>query len=422
MATVNFLYRSKKAKAPLNLRLLFRYQNKDYVLGGKSKLVVSNYYWTKIHKSNPRDIKLKNEQTEVLKELNNIESFLVNAYNGHHDKSILDKNWIKQQLNFYYNINDKENAIPKDLVSFIDYFIEERKHEVKPASIKKFKVIKNKMIRFENYLGKTILLNKINNDFKIEFAEYYRSENYSVNTAQRELVFIKTFCKYAKRKGLEVNPETEYLKLPKEEVPKVYLNFQELRQIEDAKLEHDYLINARDWLIISCYTGQRVSDFMRFNKSMIREESSKLLLEFKQVKTGKLMTIPLLPKVIEILEKRKGDFPRRISDQKYNDYIKIVGREAKLFDIINGKMQINIADDDNEKSKMRNVYGSYEKYKLISSHIGRRSFASNYYGKIPTTFLIYITGHSTENMFLNYIGKSNKDMALEMANMFDKIG
>lgn len=420
MATVNFLYRSKKAEASLNLRLLFRHQNKDYVIGGKTKLVVSNHYWTKIHKSNPRDIKIKNMQAEVFKELNNIESFLINAYNGHYDKSVIDKNWINQQLNFYYRVNDKENEIPLDLVSFIDFFIEQRKHEVKPASIKKFKVIKNKMIRFEDYLGKTILLNEINNDFKIKFAEYYRREKYSVNTAQRELVFIKTFCKYAKRKGIEVNPETEYLKLPKEEVPKVYLNFSELQRIEDAELKHDYLLNARDWLIISCYTGQRISDFMRFNKGMLREERGKMLLEFKQVKTGKLMTIPLLPKVIEILDKRNGDFPRRISDQKYNDYIKVIGSKANLNDIIEGKTQINISDDDNKK--MRNVYGKYEKYKLISSHIGRRSFATNYYGKIPTSFLIYITGHSTENMFLNYIGKSNKDMALEMADMFDLIG
>ena len=66
----------------------------------------------------------------------------------------------------------------------------------------------------------------------------------------------------------------------------------------------------------------------------------------------------------------------------------------------------------------RKKTGMYKKYDLITSHIGRRSFASNFYGKIPTTYLIYVTGHSTEAMFLNYIGKSNKDLALEITNYF----
>jgi hypothetical protein len=50
--------------------------------------------------------------------------------------------------------------------------------------------------------------------------------------------------------------------------------------------------------------------------------------------------------------------------------------------------------------------------------VGRRSFASNYYGKIPTTYLIFITGHSSEKMFLSYMGKSNKDLALEVSKYF----
>ncbi len=420
MATVNFLYRSKKSETALNLRFLFRHQNNDYVLGGRTQLKVSKDYWTKIHKTNPRDIKLKNYKLEISKELNNIESFLIDAFGQNIDKSSLDKSWLKQQLNFYYGKSQAEKIIPENLVSFIDYFIKEREHEVKPASIKKFMVIKNKMIRFENYLGRTILLKDIDNDFKIKFSEYYKKENYATNTAQRELVFIKTFCKYAKRKGLNVSPETEYLRLPKEDVPKVYLSFEELQEIEKTNLTFDYLENARDWLIISCYTGQRVSDFMRFNKNMIREENGKQLLEFKQIKTGKLMTIPLLPKVIEILEKRSGDFPRVTSDQKYNDYIKIVCKKAKLREITEGKRQKNIAKKKGV-TVMRNIYGNYPKYALVTSHIGRRSFATNYYGKIPTTFLIYVTGHSSETMFLNYIGKSNKDMAIEMAGMFENI-
>ena len=54
--------------------------------------------------------------------------------------------------------------------------------------------------------------------------------------------------------------------------------------------------------------------------------------------------------------------------------------------------------------------GIYPKYELIASHAMRRSFATNYLGKIPTPILMEITGHSRESTFLSYIGENpNKD-------------
>ena len=129
------------------------------------------------------------------------------------------------------------------------------------------------------------------------------------------------------------------------------------------------------------------------------------------------MTIPLHEKVTNVLNKRKGQFPRRISDQRYNDYIKEVCEKAELKNKIQGKIQKNISKEK-DMLKMRSVPGQFEKWELVTSHIGRRSFATNFYGKIPTSYLIYVTGHSSEIMFLNYIGKSNKDMALELIKYF----
>ena len=197
-------------------------------------------------------------------------------------------------------------------------------------------------------------------------------------------------------------------------VEKIYLTIEDItaiEKIEENKLS-DSLKNVRDWLIISCFTGQRISDFMRFNSEMIRIENDKKLIEFKQVKTGKLMTVPLHPKVIEILDKNNGSFPYPISDQKYNDYLKEVCEIAGLTTMVKGSKLIET------NGLFRKVSKEYRKCDLVSSHIGRRSFATNFYGKIPTTYLIYVTGHSSEEMFLNYIGKSNKDLALEILNYF----
>ncbi len=425
MATVNFLYRSTKDEAPLNLRLLYRvidesYKDgfKDFVLGARTQLVVSKHYWSKQHNlKRVKDIDIANRQTEINTELNKIENHVLTAFDNAQIESI-DKNWLKSIMDAYYNpLKNAGLRIPTDLINFIDYYNEERKHDVSIKSIRKFNVIKHKMERMREHRGKTIMINEIGEDFKKEFVRYYRSEKYSQNTMQRELGIIKTFCKHAKRLGLETHPQLDDLKLKMEKGIAMYLTFEELMTIEETEGLAEYLDNARDWLIISCYTGQRISDFMRFNSGMIRIEKGKSLLEFKQQKTQKLMTIPLHQKVLELLDKRKGEFPRATSDQRYNDYIKEVCQLAGLRNKVTGKKQVDL-NPHGEIPKLRSVTGKFEKWELVTSHIGRRSFATNFYGQIPTNYLIYVTGHSSEALFLKYVGKSNKDLAMELINYF----
>lgn len=415
MATVNFLYRSKKDEAPLNLRLLYRYDGKDYVIGAKTKFEVTKIYWNKQHNlKRPKDIDVINLQNEVNQELNKIENHILKAFNNA-DPLAISKDWLQLQINLYYNPPQKEKNIPINLVDYIDFYIDYRKHELKPTSVTKYNVIKHKMERLQEKRKKPILIKEINESFKREFVEYYKQEKYSINTTQRELGFIKTFCKHARSLEVETHPQLDQLRLSKEKVEKIYLTFDELEQIEKTKDLPDHLENARDWLIISCFLGQRISDFMRFTDKMLRVEQGKTLIEFTQKKTGKLMTVPLHEKVLKILDKRDGKFPRAISDQRYNDYIKEVCKAAKLKTKIKGSKQSETAP---ESGIFRKETKMFQKWELVTSHIGRRSFATNFYGKIPTTYLIYITGHSTEAMFLNYIGKSNKDLAMEISNYF----
>ena len=416
MASVNFLYRSTKEKSNLNLRLLFRNNGKDYVFGAKTNIEISKYYWSKQHKKKSKDIDITNKQTDINNELNKIENYVLNAFNSVSIETI-NKEWLQTQIDYYYNPPKQEKSIPTDLINYIDFYINYRKHELKSASVKKFNVIKNKIIRFEKYRKKQILIKEVNDSFKNEFVIYCKNEIYSQNTIQRELAIIKTFCKHARFLGIETHPQLDSLRLDKAKVEKIYLTFEDLTKIENISKNQltDSLDNAKDWLIISCYTGQRISDFMRFTDEQIRIEKGEHLIEFTQMKTGKNMTVPLHPKVLEILKKRNGKFPYRISDQKYNDFIKTVCELAKINELIKGS---KLLETKKGSKTFRKQSGTFKKYELVTSHIGRRSFATNFYGTIPTTFLIYITGHSTESMFLNYIGKSNKDLALEITKYF----
>ncbi len=95
---------------------------------------------------------------------------------------------------------------------------------------------------------------------------------------------------------------------------------------------------------------------------------------------------------------------------KHNDHIKNVCEIAKLDEMTKGKIF--------DKETKRKIEGKYPKYKLITSHVCRRSFATNQYGILPTPLIMQMTAHSTEKMFLNYIGKNSLDYAQQIADFY----
>jgi integrase len=430
MATVNFLYRSSLKNAPLNVRLLFRHDNNDFSKGAKTQLKIYSHdelikndelsaklYWVKLHtKKKVKDIDLENKQTEVNAELNKIKNYVLKSFSGTNIFEIInDKDWLKKSLESYYSPIIDEIELPNALLDYYEYYIDEKKNNLAKQTLKNYNVIKNLLIRFERSLGHKIKIVNVDLRFKNSFEKYCLEQGYANNTISRAIHSVKTICLHARYNELETSYQLEKVKLKEIKVENIYLSLEDIEKIEKATFVTDYLINARDWLIISCYVGQRVSDLMRFTSKDIREEKEKLLIEFTQKKTGKMMTVPLHPKVIEILEKKNGNFPRPLSEQKYNNYIKIVCKEANLNEKVRGSKNVETFEGS---KKYRKQSGLYKKWELVSSHIGRRSFATNFYGKIPTSYLIYVTGHSTEKMFLSYIGKSNKDLAMEITNYF----
>lgn len=69
---------------------------------------------------------------------------------------------------------------------------------------------------------------------------------------------------------------------------------------------------------------------------------------------------------------------------------------------------------NNPKIKRKEL-GLYPKYELICAHDLRRSFATNYFGKVETPILMQITGHTKESTFLKYIGANpNKDAIADL--------
>ena len=134
----------------------------------------------------------------------------------------------------------------------------------------------------------------------------------------------------------------------------------------------------------------------RYHTLVLSNVGNNLIIKFKQEKGNKPVIIPVLPKVKEIYD---NGLPYPISIQKLNKYFKEIGKIAKLNEMVMGRIQ--------DKETKRGIKKLRPKYKYLSTVIGRRSFASNHYGKIPTPLLMRVTNHSKESTFLTYINQTD---------------
>ncbi len=410
MASINLLLQSKNSPAVIYIRLR---DGRTLDIKAKTNYHIDVANWDEAEQRPLKRLLRFADFANMDTDLATLKTDLLKEYNKSKGVKLVDAQWLKD----FVNPPQEGEKYPDKLVDYIDTFIEFKKRDVKSSTITKCNVIKHLLERYQKHIKSTLYIRDIDTKFKMDFEKYCFSVGYAPNTTARNIRFVKTFCRHAKSNGVETHHQLDSIKAKYYKVESIYLSLKEIESIEKIKANKltDGLENARDWLLISCYCGQRVSDFLRFDKSMIRYEKNKAgelkpLIEFTQVKTEKIMTIPLHSKIMEILKKYDGNFPRKISDQKYNEHIKSVCEKAKINEPIHGILF--------DKDKKEKVESDYPKWKFVSSHIGRRSFASNNYGIIPTSFLMYITGHTTEGMFLTYIGKSNKDIAMELTNYF----
>ena len=305
MAGLTFLYRSTKPRAPLTARLRFRHEGKDYTYDSKTSVVVSKRYWEEYHsKQRISDPEIKNEKIRVGRELNAIEKRIIDSF---HSENVLkiDKSWLQQVL------DDRADVKSSGLfLEVIDKYIEVKSKELTPSSLKTYRKVRNKVKKIEDYHGKTYFIDQIDRTFFDDFISFYEFHSYSINTTKKEWGFIKSFVNFGTEElDLTVYTKLNKIKLESEETDDTYLTIEELDKINRLDLGNR-LDKVRDWLIISCFTAQRISDFFYFSSENIIEHHDQKLLRFKQKKTKKDVVLPILHNVQKVLDKRNGAFPK----------------------------------------------------------------------------------------------------------------
>lgn len=207
---------------------------------------------------------------------------------------------------------------------------------------------------------------------------------------------------------------------PKDTADAVYLTTDELEKIYNFPITPESVQNpdnliSGDWMdkkiaalkrarglfLIGCYTGLRVSDFSRLSEAHVGK-----YITIKTQKTGTPVIIPIHPVVRDIIS-GGFDLTDTISDQKLNGQIKELCRLAGITEEV--MVNKNVGG--------RNIEIVTPKYKLVSSHTARRSFATNAYkAGVPTIAIMKITGHTKESTFLKYIKVSAQENAEMLSN------
>jgi integrase len=231
------------------------------------------------------------------------------------------------------------------------------------------------------------------------FINWCQKRDYSNNYIGSQIKNWKTIGKAVGGNNIF---DSEQFKKITESTFDVALSEQELQKMYGLKLnDREDLI--RDWFILDCYTGLRVSDLVLLDS----RNYSKGFITIANEKTDEKVVIPAHRYVKEILKKHRG-FPRPVTDVEINRTIKKVAAKAK----INERILFTITKGGKRKDEY------LEKWQMVSCHTGRRSFITNLRKNgVPDSVVMKLTGIRSVGTLLRYDKMSVEEAAKVAAGL-----
>lgn len=310
---ITFYTQSKKNPAPIYVRI-----REGVLIDAKAKTNLS-INPEKFDKGKIKKIKVPSgadaiKKDEVRKDnaslialqsqIDSLNTKITTLLNHKKDFEQINSDWLKDI------INPKNVKIaPSKLVDYFEHYIDCKGSDIAHSTVKKIRVFKKRVMNYEK-IAKPVYIENIDLMFITRFEDWMRESDYAKNTIIKTTKTIKEICNHAKTRGIKLNPEVEQIGLGKEYVYKraehITLNEDEITKIETVILTDEQLDIARDWLVISLHTAQRVSDFLRFKVEDIIDIDGDKFIDFRQQKTDTPVYIILREPVLNIIKKRGG--------------------------------------------------------------------------------------------------------------------
>jgi integrase len=399
---------------PIRMRLIYNGKRIDFSTG--YRIDVAKWEVGKQRVKNGCTNKLKQTSSEINADLLKYFTDLQTTFKEFEVKNILP---TPAQIKKGFALkNKKQNTEGAgETFSFfiaLDEFIREngRQNDWTESTFEKFHAVKNHLTDFNPILTFHDLDEKGLTDYVIFLQAKKGMRN---STVGKQLGFLKWFLRWGFNKGHHNNNAflTFRPKLKSTQKKVIFLTWQELNLIKDYAVPKNkaHLERVKDVFLFCCFTGLRYSDVFNLKRSDIKENH----IEITTVKTSDSLVIELnnhsrliLEKYAHVAFEHDKALPV-ISNQKMNDQLKELTELAEIKEPVRETYFKGNKRMDEVKPK----------YKLISTHAGRRTFICNALSLgIQPQVVMKWTGHSDYKAMKPYIDIADdiKASAMEKFN------
>jgi len=378
---------------------LFHWIDRHHYFRISTKMKIEKKDWNK-DKQRPKKVDATYNSFTITNELVRYEDALNKALNLQPDVS---SETLPEFKKLFLNIISPAKSKKRKENDFLSYF-EAYVKEVKAKKQTNYKGYLTCYNRLKGYFNKPkVPFSTIDMRFFKQYSQHLASENLAVNTIANQFKLLKTVMQSAFLEGLHTNEQFRHFKRKMENADTIYLNEEELEQIYNEELE-GHLDIARDYFIVGAMTGLRFDDWDRVNSDAVVNGT----ITIRSSKTGEVSLIPVHPYVSAILKKYGGTLPHKVSNQKMNDYIKVVAMLSKIQDPV----EVRIT-----KGGVREV-SKKRKFQLVTTHTARRSLATNLVLRGVSPYVVMkVTGHKSLSSFERYVRLQELEAMIELKSL-----
>lgn len=342
--------------------------------------------------------------------LKKLARFIEETYSN---EKIIEKNPTIESLKEKLNNLDKQ-IIETSFVENFQKFIDKSKTTKSPNTIKNYVNALNHLKSFSSNKKDFLEFSKIDGKFYDLYKSYLIDEaKLTNNTVSKQFKVLKVFMNYATDNGLNTKLDYNKFKSPEVEGEIVFLSWKELMRLYNKKIKNKALVKVRDVFCFECFTGLRYSDIQNLNKDSV--VNGFLHVNIMKKREKKIVTVPLISFAKEIITKYSKDNSRNlfpvISNQKMNEYLKEVGKLAKI------KEPVIIVQYQGAKR----IEKVFPKYEVLTTHVGRKTFITNALDRgVTPEVIMSITDHSTHRAFKRYYKIVDDHKKRELIKAFNK--
>lgn len=409
MADARFYLKETKGTKPSPI--LIKYNRGKSRIQFSTGLTVEPRHWNEQTQRARKTLAGFSEFNSALKHIGETVETLVNECIGSGLPVTNDSIRTKFQAAIGRQEQVKEKAVPV-LAALVQY-MESHQQKLSFNYLKTVGTLQTHLSRYEQAKGKRLTFDTIDLGFFEAFTSYLLSIGHANNTLAINVSRLKRFLQWASDAGLYKLDYHRHknFRAKEDKGDTIALTEPELLALSSLELPAGTASDVRDLFCLAAYTGLRFSDVSTLKQEHVQQDAAGDWWLRKWIeKTKSYHELPLSAPALTILHRHQFKL-NAISLQKTNDYLKELGKLAGIDEPTLKTIYRGVVKDERTEPK----------YKLLSFHCARRTFATLSLEKgIRAEVVMELTGHSTLKSFMKYVKISPNIKKGEMHKAWQK--